>query len=218
MSDSIEINASFLIADLAGYTSLTETHGDLSAANLISRYIEIVQESLKDNTTLVNKIGDEILLTSSNTKSVLITAINLLVKTENEPNFPSIHIGLHTGKVIKRAGQYYGNTLNLTSRICSYSRAGQILCSQEIVKAVENTGTYNFLKLGDVQFKNVTKSVAVYEIIINSKRKSLSIDPVCKMQVDINDPPAKIPYKNKTYFFCSYECSKKFIKNPEDFD
>jgi class 3 adenylate cyclase len=216
-TDYVEINASFIIADLAGYTSLTEVHGDLSAADIISRYIEIVKESLKDNTTLVDKIGDEILITSSNTDSLLKTAIDLFDRTENEPDFPSIHIGLHAGKVIKRAGKYFGHTLNLTSRICSYSRAGQILCSQEIIKVVENTGNYNFLKIGDVQFKNVTKSVAVYEIIMKLNRKKLSIDSVCKMQVDIDNPPAKIPYKEKTYFFCSYECSKKFINNPEDF-
>jgi class 3 adenylate cyclase len=216
-TDYIEINASFLIADLAGYTSLTEAHGDISAANLVSRYIEIVKESLNENTNLIERIGDEVLITSGNPKSILETAINIFNKTEKEPNFPSIHVGLHAGKIIERSGRYFGNTLNLTSRICSYSRAGQILCSHEFLKLVRNRGKYDFLKLGDIRFKNVTKSIAVYEIIIESSRKNLSIDPICKMQVDIDNPPAKIPYKDKTYFFCSYKCSKKFINNPEDF-
>jgi len=217
MSDSIEIDASFLITDLAGYTSLTEVHGDLSAADLVSRYIEIVKESLEEDTALVEQIGDEVLITSSNPESILKTAINIFNKTENEPNFPSIHIGLHAGKVIKRDGRYFGNTLNLTSRICSYSRGGQLLCSREIVEFVQDTGKYNFIKLGDIRFKNVTNPIAVYEIIIKSNKNNLSIDPICKMQVDIDNPPSKIPYKDKTYFFCSYECSKKFINNPEDF-
>ncbi len=142
-TDSIEINASFLIADLAGYTSLTEIHGDLSAANLVSRYIEIVKESLKEDTNLVEQIGDEVLITSGKPKSILKTAINIFNKTEKEPNFPSIHIGLHAGKVIKQAGRYFGNTLNLTSRICSYSRAGQILCSHECFKKfINNPGDF----------------------------------------------------------------------------
>ncbi len=217
MLDSLEIDASFLIADLAGYTSLTEVHGDLSAADIVSRFIEIVKESLKEDTNLVNQIGDEVLITSGNPKSILKTAINIFNKTENEPNFPSIHIGLHGGKVIKRAGQYFGNTLNLTSRICSYSKPGQLLCSHEFVKFVQNKGKYDFLKLGDIRFKNVAKSVAVYEIILESNKIKLSIDPICKMQVDMDNPPAKIPYEGKSYFFCSYQCSKKFIDNPEDF-
>lgn len=216
-TDSIEINASFLIADLAGYTSLTEIHGDLSAADLVTRYIEIVKESLKEDTNLVEQIGDEVLITSGNPKSILKTAIDLFQKIEKEPNFPSIHIGLHAGQVIKRDRRYFGNTLNLTSRICSYSRPGQILCSHDFVKLVQKTGKYNFLKLGDVRFKNVTKSVAIYEILISLIRKKLSIDPVCKMQVDVDNPPAKITYKDNIYFFCSYECSKKFINNPEDY-
>ena len=137
-TDSIEINASFLIADLAGYTSLTEVHGDLSAADLVSRYIEIVKESLEEDTNLVEQIGDEVLITSGNPKSILKTAINIINKTEKEPNFPSVHIGLHPGKVIKRTGRYFGNTLNLTSRICSYSRSGQILCSYKYSKKFIN--------------------------------------------------------------------------------
>jgi len=218
MTDYKEIHASFLIADLMGYTSLTEAHGDLSAADLVSKYIKIVKESLKKDTILVDNIGDEVLITSGNTESLVNTAIDLFNKIENEPYFPSIHIGLHTGKVIKREGRYFGNTLNLTSRICSYSRGEQILCSYEIVKFTQKSGKYDFIKIGDIRFKNVTKAIAVYEIIIKkSGRKKFPIDPVCKMHVDKNNASGKLQFKNKEYFFCSYECSKKFICNPGDY-
>lgn len=66
MINSIEIAALFLIADLAGYISLTEVHGNLSAADIISRFIEIVKESLKEDTNLVNQNGDEVLITYCN--------------------------------------------------------------------------------------------------------------------------------------------------------
>lgn len=217
MPEASEINTSFLIADLAGYTALTEIHGGFSASDLIHRYIELVEDSIKKDTRLVERIGDEVLITSDSIGGLIDTSLTLLNTIENEPHFPSVHMGLHSGLVIKRDGKYYGHTLNLTSRICSYARAGQILCSQEIVDTVKNSGKYSFLKLGNIQFKNVTDPLAVFEIVVDSKRESISFDPVCKMQIDINKSPAKLVYDGNTYFFCSYRCLKKIIKNPSIF-
>lgn len=209
-----ELNGSFLIADLAGYSSLTEVHGDISAADFVSRFIEIVNESLIDETKLVDQIGDEGLITSASPESILRTAIELFKRTEREPEFPSLHIGIHTGKVIKRAGKYFGNTINLTSRICSYSRAGQILCSEEFINAIQNSNEFEYIKLGDVRFKNVSRPVSIYEIVTNSDRTKMKIDPVCKMQVDTSISQVKTTYTGKTFFFCSEDCYRKFINNP----
>jgi class 3 adenylate cyclase len=215
MPENEELYASFLIADLAGYTSLTETHGDHTAADLLSRYATIVRESLREDTVLVDRIGDEVLMTSTNTQNLLDTGLDLLGKLEREPGFPSIHMGLHAGNVIRRDRRYFGTTLNLTSRICSHSRGGQLLCSHEVVKSVHTTGKYDFLSLGDIRFKNISRTVAVYEVLVKSRRGDLSMDRVCRMQVDNGNPPAKLPYNGRTYYFCSYRCSKKFIENPE---
>jgi hypothetical protein len=46
MSDKKEIQRVFLIGDLSGYTALTEANGSISAAQIVKRYIEIVQECL----------------------------------------------------------------------------------------------------------------------------------------------------------------------------
>jgi class 3 adenylate cyclase len=43
MNDTKEIHGVFLIADLSGYTALTEAHGNISAAQIVKRYVEIVQ-------------------------------------------------------------------------------------------------------------------------------------------------------------------------------
>jgi class 3 adenylate cyclase len=125
MSENEELFASFLVADLAGYTSLTETHGDHTAADLLSRYATIVQESLREDTVVVDRIGDEVLTTSGNTQNLLDTGLDLLSRIEREPDFPATHTGLHAGNVIRRDRRYFGTTLNLTSRICSHSRGGQ---------------------------------------------------------------------------------------------
>ena len=210
-----ELKTSFLIADLAGYTSLTETHGNVSAVNLVTRYIEIVQKSLKDDSVLQERVGDEVLIISNRVSCLLDTAKNLVHNIEQEHQFLSVHIGIHTGNVIKQDGNYFGSALNLCSRISSYSRGGQILCSEDVVKDTDNMELYQFIKVGDIRFKNVSEPVTIYELVLDSSNSSIVVDPVCKMQINKLNSSAKITYNNKIYHFCSSKCLEIFIKNPD---
>lgn len=45
----------------------------------------------------------------------------------------------------------------------------------------------------------------------------MSIDPVCKMQVDEKKAAATSVYKGNTYYFCAVGCKKAFDKNPEKY-
>ncbi|MEO0115897.1 MAG: YHS domain-containing protein [candidate division WOR-3 bacterium] len=45
----------------------------------------------------------------------------------------------------------------------------------------------------------------------------MAIDPVCKMDVDEKNAPAKSEYQGKTYYFCALSCKKEFDKNPEKY-
>jgi YHS domain-containing protein len=42
-----------------------------------------------------------------------------------------------------------------------------------------------------------------------------AIDPVCKMEVDIDSAPAQSEYKGTTYYFCAPGCKKVFEQSPE---
>jgi YHS domain-containing protein len=45
----------------------------------------------------------------------------------------------------------------------------------------------------------------------------VTIDPVCKMQVDEKTAAGKSEYKGRTYYFCSPICKARFDKEPEKF-
>lgn len=42
-------------------------------------------------------------------------------------------------------------------------------------------------------------------------------DPVCGMQVNESNAPAKSDYKGRTYYFCSLDCKQTFDNNPEEY-
>jgi hypothetical protein len=77
---SKEIELALLIADLSGYTALTEAHGNMSAAEAVTRYVEIVHEVLHPSARLVERVGDEVLIAADEAASLVQTAINLRMR------------------------------------------------------------------------------------------------------------------------------------------
>ena len=54
----MEENVAILMADLSGFTALTETHGAVSAADIIEKYIRIAENCLVGNTIIHERKGD----------------------------------------------------------------------------------------------------------------------------------------------------------------
>ena len=45
----------------------------------------------------------------------------------------------------------------------------------------------------------------------------MTIDPVCKMQVNESKAAATSEYQGKKYYFCAISCKRKFDENPEKY-
>lgn len=204
-----------LIADLSGYTALTEAHGNISAAKAVTRYVEIVQEALQPGAGLVERVGDEVLIVGADGAGALQTAISLRDTIEKEPLFPTMHAGIHAGRVLEQDGHYYGRALNLASRVAAHARGNQILCTEQVVALASDLKEFEYRSLGPVHFKNITDPVAIYEVVARHESVETSfIDPVCRMQVRQDTAPARLPFGGKTYYFCSFDCAKTFVNNP----
>ncbi len=59
-----DVEATFCFVDLAGFSALTEAHGDDAAADLAVRFTGLVTETLAENGRLVKTIGDAVLVVS----------------------------------------------------------------------------------------------------------------------------------------------------------
>jgi class 3 adenylate cyclase len=200
----MEKKIALLIADLSGYTALTETHGALAAANLIDKYIEIVRNCLVGDSHLHERTGDEIMVVSSSADSLLTTALLIAKHTSNEEYFLQVHGGMHYGTVLQRANSYFGSTINLASRIAAKAKAGRFWCSDEFVNALSNKSAFSFSSKGKQNFKNVTTEKEVFELCTGD-RKTVHIDPVCRMLILEPDHAIAHPAETGTHF-CSSAC------------
>jgi adenylate cyclase len=206
----MEKEVAILMADLAGYTALTEAHGASSAADLIDKYLEIVKNCLVDDCELQERTGDEVMIISSSPDQLLSTALMLIQTTHMEHNFLQLHGGLHYGKLLERNNSYFGTSLNLTSRIASIANPGTFWCSDQFINALSKKDLFNIQPKGKHSFKNLSEENELYELVPETE-KILHIDPVCRMLIVNYEKAISHPIISDLYF-CSKECFEKYSR------
>jgi adenylate cyclase len=216
MSPSNDVDRAFLIADLCGYTALTESHGNRHAVEVIDRYQKIAESVLEARARIVERVGDELLIAAREPVAVVATAVRLLEAVERELHFPTLRAGLHAGPVAAHGGRYVGAALNLASRVAAHARGGQILCTEPVAIAAREVPGLSVHLVGSTRFRNVATPVQIFEVeIARGSRADVLIDPVCRMQVQAETAPARLPFAGRTFYFCSLECARSFAENPE---
>jgi len=211
-----EIDLALLIADLSGYTALTETHGALQASETVLRFGRLVERCLAPGVAIVNSVGDDVFCAGADTLAVVRTALRMRNEVEREQDFPRVRTGIHRGPIVEREGRLFGAPINLTARLAAHASGGRILCTEPIAEAVRTLADIEPRAIGEQRFKNVAQPVAVFELVrVNDRRAVAAIDPVCRMQVAIDRAAATIVHGTVTYGFCSLKCAGDFAKAPE---
>ena len=121
----------FLIADIRGYTSYTQEHGDEAAAALATSFAEIVSAAVDEREgRMIELRGDEALVVFDSTRQALRTAVDLQQRIQAAGLPRGVGIGLDAGEAVPVADGYRGGALNLAARLCSLAGPGEILASE----------------------------------------------------------------------------------------
>ena len=203
----------FVIADLAGYTALTEAHGGAEAAKTVARYTELAQRALGPGVRLAERVGDQVLFVGGDPSDAVTTALRLKDAVDREPLFLGVRIGIAAGAAVEQGGRYFGPALNVAARVAAHAGGGQILCTGHVAAAVRGISDIRCVAVGPVRFKNVSEPVEIFEIV-SEECSSGVLDPVCHMRVEAATAPARLPFNGATYYFCSFQCAEAFTKNP----
>lgn len=213
----MERELAILMADLTGYTAMTDVHGGESAARIVRKYMELVNRALYGNARLAQRVGDQVVIVSDSADDAAASAIQLNELASKEERFLSIHAGIHYGPIFQENNDFFGSTINVASRIMNLADHGQILCSSALVSKIGNDAGFTFKGFGSHRLKNVMQEIEVFELCPENLSSSHHVDPVCHMLVDPSKGDYTLTIDNKTYHFCSNHCLELFRSNPASF-
>lgn len=210
------IEATFCFVDLAGFTAMTEAHGDEDAADLAERFAALARAALGPKDRLVKTIGDAVLIVAHDPQSALGFLRRLFVAAEEAQRFPALRGGLNHGTAVYRNDDVYGAAVNLAARICAQARSGQVLCTASVASVAQSAGV-GVIELGPVTMKNLREPVRLFALAAEERAKDSATDPVCRVRVERETAPGRLRHEAVDYYFCSLACAGVFAQDPHRF-
>ena len=194
-----------MLVDIAGYTTITRNISQKHFEELHDYFDNIVISAVKANKGLIiKKMGDAFLVTFNTANAAMQCSIELqdsfkLFNVEEQvPYALEVKIALHTGEVLHKKKDIYGDTVNTTARIEKVVKRNQIVFSGATFLELD-TGKYPFEDLGQHEFKGLALPVTLFRLRTRQEIEKINAFP--------QTIPKKITYKSLL------SQHKKIVKN-----
>lgn len=206
----------FAFVDLAGFTALTEVHGDEEAVRQVERFVDLARASLESGDQLVKCLGDAVMLCFESPGDALAALLRLLQECQGLESLPMPRTGLHHGPAIRRDGDWFGATVNLAARVAGQAQGGQTLGTGQIATAARSQAI-PVTELGCFALRHLAERVELYELGLVAPTPATSLDPVCRMQVSHASAAGRLRHDGHDWWFCSLTCAHAFSSDPDQY-
>ena len=153
------VSMTFCFVDLTGFTRYTEEEGDEEALDMIERFVDTVEATLPSEATIVKTIGDEVMVVSPEPATLTEWAVGFLALFQERPQ---PRVGIHNGAAVFRDGDYFGGDVNLAHRVVSRALGGEVLVTEAVVEAIDQSDFLRFDAIGEVVLKGFPKPISLY--------------------------------------------------------
>lgn len=208
----------FLFADLAGFTALTEAHGDEEAAALVEGFCAAVGGLLPEyRAEQVKAIGDAVMLRADEAAPAVELGLRIVHEVGAGHGALSVRVGMHSGPALERAGDWFGATVNTAARVSGAAGGGEVLLTRDTREAAGEVEAVEFEARGERSFKNIAAPVVLYAAVGRAEADlhRLPTDPVCRMAVASERAAGRLTFDGTDYLFCSLRCAGAFAASPE---
>jgi adenylate cyclase len=147
-------------ADLVGFTRLGFEVDPTELGTVAGKLARLATAVTQDPVRLIKTIGDAAMFVSPDPGALVQVAL-ALVEAVEEAQLPSLRAGIAIGPALARAGDYYGNSVNLASRVTGIARPGSVLCTQEVRDAAGDDGL-RWSSTGRHRLKGVSGPVQLF--------------------------------------------------------
>jgi adenylate cyclase len=212
MTDS----GTFVFADIAGYTALTEAHGDADAAELAGMFCgEISALARVRGGDVIKTIGDAVMVRHDDPSEAVALGLAAAHEVLAGHGFPAVRVGMHHGPAIERDGDWFGATVNLAARVAAVAAGGEVLVTEAVRDGAGELTGVEFESRGEHRMRNVAAPVPLFAAVPDERsEEARHIDPVCRMVVAEGREAGSLRHQETLYRFCSLDCARRFLENP----
>ncbi|HYF26704.1 MAG TPA: adenylate/guanylate cyclase domain-containing protein [Baekduia sp.] len=208
----------FLFADLAGFTAMTEAHGDDEAADVAEAFVDGVRELLPAHEAReVKTMGDAVMVHVADPGLALCLAECAVGDLGRRHGALGVRVGMHTGPAVQRRGDWFGATVNIAARVAALADADEVLLTEATLRAAApDPADHEIRPLGARALRNVSRPVDLHVLRVPARHEAgLVVDPVCRMAVAPAAAAASREHEGVQLCFCSVHCAETFDAEPQ---
>ena len=126
----------FVFADLAGYTALTDRRGDEAAAAVAHEFRRTMSGlSRRHGAWQVKSMGDGVMIWAPDAADAIALAEAIVEEVGTRADLLPVRVGVHTGSAVMRGCDWYGGAVNVAARLAAAARPNEALISAATCEA-----------------------------------------------------------------------------------
>lgn len=160
-----------VFADLTGSTGLFESLGNAKATQAITRLTQwIGKVCTAQNGHVVKYLGDGVLMVFKENASAVEAVVEMQrIHSERIKSWPDalkmrLQIGLARGDVVAQDGDFFGDAVNVASRLSDLSGPEQILGTDTVIDSLPSGNTIRSRCLGAMDIRGRDEACTVYQV------------------------------------------------------
>jgi class 3 adenylate cyclase len=155
----------FVFADLAGYTTLTEERGDEAAARVAREFRRVMCAlSREHGAWQVKSTGDGVMIWASDAGDAMALAARAVAEVGVRPDLLPVRVGVHTGPAVMCGCDWYGSAVNVASRLAGEARPNEALVSDSARAAARGEFARRLASRRELVLRGVDRPLAIWRL------------------------------------------------------
>jgi class 3 adenylate cyclase len=160
----------FLFSDVRGFTAYAERHGNVAAAAMVARFLELARKAIATHEGAEIKTeGDAIHAVFPSASGAVMCGLEIVDAagelSERQPQLAlDLGVGVHAGEAIETAEGYIGTAVNVAARLCAAARPGEVLVSATVKAITQTSIPVGFIARGRLRLKGIREPVEAFGV------------------------------------------------------
>jgi class 3 adenylate cyclase len=149
-----------LFSDIEGSTELNHRLGDAAWVRLLAAHDTVVRSRVERyRGQVVKTAGDGFMVAFRDAEAACRAALGVQrdLRRSLDPKLRPVRvrIGIHTGTVVSRDGDYFGRNVAMAARVADKAVGGEVLASAAVVEALDDDAAVELVKAADVELRGL---------------------------------------------------------------
>lgn len=161
-------------SDIEDSTGLNERLGDDAWVRVLAAHDDLLRKRIETyRGQVVKTAGDGFMVAFRDAEAACRAAVGIQkdLRRTLDPKLRvtatvRVRIGIHTGTVVSRDGDYFGRNVALAARVGDLATGGEVLVTDAVREALDEDAAVELVEMGEVELKGIPGSHVVHRVVV----------------------------------------------------